>query len=113
MIKPNKYKAKPQIIDGHRFASMKEAARYRQLMLLQRSGEIRNLELQVPIMLEGKNGPILTRTGKPMRLTVDFVYEDKRLNWALVYEDSKGVATRDYEVRKGIAQAMGYEIKET
>jgi hypothetical protein len=109
----SKYRAKPQVIDGHRFASKKEAARYRELLLLQRAGEIRNLELQVPIMLEGKNGPIRSRAGRQMRLTVDFVYEDKRIGWAQVWEDSKGMATRDYEVRKGVAEAMGYEIKET
>ena len=111
--KPNKFRAKPQTIDGHRFPSKKEASRYQELMLLQRAGEIRNLELQVAIILEGKAGTLKTRTGKPMRLTVDFCYEDKRLNWAVVYEDAKGKPTRDYEVRKAVAEAMGYTIKET
>lgn len=110
---PGKYKAKPTVIDGHRFASKREAARYQELVLLQRAGEIRNLELQVPIMLEGRDGPLKTRTGRPMRLTVDFVYDDKRLGWATVYEDAKGMPTRDYEVRKSVAEAMGYTIKET
>lgn len=110
---PTKYKAKPETIDGHRFPSKKEAARYRQLIMLQRAGEIRNLELQVPIMLEGKTGPLKTRTGRKMRLTVDFAYEDRRLDWAMVYEDCKGMATRDYEVRKAVAECMGYRITET
>ncbi|MDZ7906546.1 MAG: hypothetical protein U5N55_12805 [Cypionkella sp.] len=48
-----------------------------------------------------------------MRLKVDFAYEDRMLNWATVFEDSKGYATRDYEVRKGVAEAMGYRILET
>jgi hypothetical protein len=111
--KPSKYRAKPETVDGHKFPSKREAYRYRQLLLLQRAGEIRNLELQVPIMLEGQKGPIRSRTGRQMRITVDFAYEDKRLGWALVYEDSKGMATRDYEVRKAVAEAMGYTIKET
>ena len=109
----NKYGAKPTVIGGRRFDSKKEAARYQELLLLQRAGEIRNLELQVQIILQGRDGPVKTRAGKPMRLTVDFSYEDKRLNWALVYEDAKGKPTRDYEVRKAVAEAMGYTIKET
>lgn len=48
-----------------------------------------------------------------MKLTVDFVYEDRRLNWAAVYEDSKGAVTRDYEVRRAVAAAMGIEVIET
>lgn len=112
-MKRNKYGAKPETIDGHRFPSKKEANRYRELMLMQRAGEIRNLELQVPIMLQGQLAPIKTKTGRPMRLTVDFSYEDKRLGWATVYEDSKGMATRDYDVRKAVAEAMGYTITET
>lgn len=111
--KLGKYKAKPETIDGHRFPSKKEAARYSQLLLLQRAGEIRCLELQVPIMLEGKSGPLRSRSGRQMRLTVDFAYEDKAKGWAMVYEDCKGVPTRDYEVRKAVAEAMGYRITET
>ena len=110
--KPTKYKAKAVVIDGHRFPSMKEAARYQQLIVLQRAGEIRNLELQVPILLEGRDGPVRTDTGRQMRLTVDFGYEDKRLGWAFVYEDAKGMPTRDYVVRKAVAQAMGLKIVE-
>lgn len=109
----SKYRAKAVTIDGHRFPSKKEATRYQQLILLQRAGEIRDLRLQVPILLQGQLAPIKTRSGRQMRLTVDFVYEDKRLGWATVYEDSKGMATRDYEVRKAVAEAMGYRITET
>lgn len=100
-------------MDGVTFDSKKEASRYRELRLLERSGEIRNLQLQVRIDLVGKDAPLKTRSGRPMRLTVDFCYEDKRLNWAPVYEDAKGKPTRDYEVRKAVAEAMGYTIKET
>lgn len=108
----NKFNAKATTIDGRRFASAKEAKRYGELKLLVRAGEVDDLRLQVPIMLEGRDGPMLTRTGKQMRLTVDFVYTD--LNTGLtVYEDSKGVPTRDYEVRRAAAGAMGVEVKET
>jgi len=109
----NKYNAVKTKVGDKTFDSKKEAARYQNLLLLERVGDIRNLKLQVPIKLMGQNGPILTRTGRHMRLTVDFVYEDKRLNWAKVCEDTKGMITRDYEVRKAIAEAMGYKIIET
>lgn len=109
----NKFNAVATTVDGIRFASLKEARRWGELRLLEKGGEIRNLRRQVRIDLEGKNGPLRTRTGRQMRLTVDFVYEDKRLNWAEVYEDSKGAITRDYEVRKSVAEAMGLKIMET
>ena len=109
----NKFGAIKTTVDGIKFDSLREARRWGELRLLEKGGEIRNLRRQVRIDLEGKNGPLRTRTGRQMRLTVDFVYEDKRQNWAEVYEDSKGAITRDYEVRRAVAQAMGIEVIET
>ncbi|MEX5513577.1 DUF1064 domain-containing protein [Pseudophaeobacter sp. 1A09344] len=109
----NKFNAVATTVDGIRFDSLKEARRWGELRILEKGGDIRNLRRQVRIDLEGKNGPLRTRTGRQMRLTVDFVYEDKRLNWAEVYEDSKGAITRDYEVRRAVAQAMGIEVIES
>lgn len=42
----NKYRAQPTIVDGIRFASKREAARYMELRLLERAGEIHQLEVQ-------------------------------------------------------------------
>ena len=108
----NKFSAIATTVDGIRFDSLKEARRWAELRLLERAGLIRNLRHQVVIPLQGQNGPLKTRTGRHMRLTVDFAYEDARLNWALVYEDAKGMPTRDYEVRRAVAQAMGIEVTE-
>jgi len=109
--KGNKYRAESVVIDGIRFDSKKEGARYAQLSLLQKAGSIRDLELQVPVMLEGRDGPIKTRTGRDMRITVDFKYFDIKLGiW--VWEDAKGMATRDYEVRRAVVGAMGIEVVE-
>lgn len=110
MTAPSKYRAKPTVVGDIKFPSQKEAARWQQLRLLERAGEIRNLRRQVPIMLQGQNGPILTATGKPMRLTIDFAYEDKRAGWATVMEESKGMRTRDYDVRIAIVEAMGIKV---
>lgn len=109
----NKFGAISTTVDGIRFDSMREARRWGELRLMERAGDIRNLQRQVVIPLQGRDGPLLTRTGRHMRITVDFTYEDKRLGWATVYEDSKGQPTRDYEVRRAVAQAMGIEVRET
>ena len=109
----NKFSAQPVTVDGIRFDSLKEARRWGELRLLEKAGEIRNLQRQVVIALEGRDKPLKTRTGRQMRITVDFTYEDKRLNWKKVYEDAKGMPTRDYEVRRAVAAAMGIEVLET
>lgn len=109
----NKFGAIATTVDGIRFDSLKEARRWGELRLLERAGEIRGLERQVKISLMGRDGPLKTRTGRQMKITVDFAYEDRRLGWAKVYEDSKGMPTRDYEVRRAVVQAMGMEIRET
>ncbi len=109
----NKFNAKTTVVDGVKFPSKKEANRWCELLQLQLYGEIKELERQVVIPLEGRDGPLRTRTGRQMRMTVDFKYRDKRLGWAWVLEDSKGMPTRDYEVRKAVVQAMGLEVKET
>lgn len=106
-----KYRAQPTEVNGVRFPSKREAKRWQELQLMERAGEIRALRRQVVIRLQGQNGPILTNSGKPMKLTVDFAYEDSRAGWALVYEEAKGMRTRDYDVRLAVVQAMGIEIK--
>jgi len=109
--KGHKYSAESVVINGIRFDSKKEGARYVELGFLLRAGLIRDLELQVPVMLEGRDGPIKTRTGRGMRITVDFKYFDVALGiW--VWEDAKGMPTRDYEVRRAVAGAMGIEVTE-
>jgi len=45
-MKKNKYNAKKTIIDGIKFDSKKEAARYTELKLMEKGGVIRDLELQ-------------------------------------------------------------------
>lgn len=107
----NKYSARSTRLDGIRFDSRREAKRWAELCLLERAGQIADLRRQVPVDLEGRDGPLLTRTGRRMRLTVDFVYTDLRTGLT-VYEDAKGVPTRDYEVRRAVAAAQGIEVIE-
>lgn len=109
--KGSKYSAQRDTVDGITFDSKREAQRWSELRLLERAGKIRDLQRQVPIELEGRDGPLLTRTGRTMRLTLDFAYFDVALGLT-VYEDAKGYPTRDYEVRKAVAAAQGVEVKE-
>lgn len=61
----NKYYAKKVTVDGHTFDSKHEAERYSELKLLERAGQIENLQLQVPFVLlplqKGEDGKTLER----------------------------------------------------
>lgn len=108
----NKFSAKRVQIGALSFHSRKEAKRWRELDLLQKAGEISDLELQVPITLEGRDDTLKTSTGRPMKYVADFRYYDHRLK-ATVIEDAKGMKTEGYKIKKAICAAMGIEIKET
>ncbi len=107
----NKFSALRTTLHGVQFDSKREAMRWAQLCLLEKAGEIADLRRQVVLELEGRDGPLLTRTGRRMRLTVDFAYTDLRTG-RTIYEDAKGVPTRDYEVRRAVAAAQGIEVIE-
>ena len=99
-----KYHAKAETIDGIRFASQREGTRYRELKLLVRAGQIRDLELQpnLPVKYEGK----LLFTYR-----ADFAYIE---NGQRVIEDTKGFRTAVYKLKKKIVEAMlGIKIIET
>ena len=119
-----KYRNKKVTLDGIVFDSKKEATRYRELILLQRAGEITELELQkefelIPAQYEtfpryGKNGQRI-KDGKrclekPVKYKADFVYKD---NGEEVIEDTKGVKTKEYIIkRKLMLYIHGIKIKE-
>lgn len=96
--KQNKYYNKKVEYDGILFDSKKEAKRYAELKLLERTGRIQNLKRQVPFTLIPKicdqNGKCLQRACK---YYADFVYT---YNNKLVVEDTKGVRTAEYKIKK-------------
>lgn len=101
----SKYKAKPCVIDGIRFASQREGKRFVALRQLERMGEIKLLELQKPFVLHAPNG---TTIGKYL---ADFVYQDK--HGETVVEDAKGFATDLYKwKRKHVFAEYNIEISE-
>jgi len=69
------------------FASKAEAIRGEELALLERAGEISNLEYQVKFTLYEK--PKVT-------ISIDFAYD---YNGDRIYEDQKGFMTRDFRTK--------------
>jgi hypothetical protein len=94
------------------FDSKKEYNRAQDLFLLEKIGEISNLELQVPYELIPKqvdsSGKVIER---PIKYIGDFRYTE---NGQVVVEDCKGVRTRDYVIkRKLMLFRFGIRIRET
>lgn len=105
--KKSKYGAVKTEIDGIMFDSKHEAKRYQELRLLEQTGEITNLRLQVPFELIPKS-----KYGMPIRYIADFTYNDG--NGQLIVEDAKGVKTPVYRIKRRLmAELKGIEIKET
>lgn len=116
-----KYHSKKINVDGIKFASKKEARRYSQLKLLERAGEISDLQLQVkfeliPTQFEEVevNGKI--RRGKCVERSIsyyaDFVYIDNSTGETVV-EDAKGMKTEVYKIKKKLMLYIhGIKIKE-
>lgn len=86
----SKYGAKPEVVDGHRFPSRKEARRYGELKWLERAGEITELKLQprFPIVINGK--PVRYPSGVALEYRGDFKYTETATG-RIVVEDVKGV----------------------
>lgn len=103
--KRSKYRAEPIVIDGIRFDSKAEARRYAHLELLQRAGEITDLERQVRFPLD-VNGELICV------YIADHAYFVCRENRRVV-EDVKGVRTPVYRLKKKLMKALhGVEIVE-
>ena len=105
-----KYHATTTELDGITFDSKKEANRYAELKLLERSGAIHNLQRQVRYELipaQKKNGKTVERA---CHYIADFVYEE---NGKTVVEDVKGYRTKEYVLkRKLMLQVHGIEVRE-
>lgn len=100
----SKFNAKKTVVDGITFDSVWESKRYSQLKIMEKSGEIEDLQLQVPFALE-VNGI------KVCDYKADFVYKE---NGHQIVEDAKGVKTPEYKLKKKLMKAvLGIDIKET
>lgn len=99
------------VVDGVRFASTREANRYLTLRLLEKSGEIAELELQPKFPLyvcRRQNGEL----HKVCDYVADFRYREGR-DRVLVVEDSKGFRTPVYLLKRKMFEAQyGLTIRE-
>jgi hypothetical protein len=106
----SKYKNKKITIDGMVFDSRKEYARYRELVLLQRAGQISDLQRQVKYELipqQRINGKVVERA---CSYIADFVYVENKKK---IVEDTKGFRTPEYKIkRKLMLYIHGIQIQE-
>ena len=93
-----KYHNKETVVDGITFDSRLEAARYRELKLMERAGAIQALTLQPEFELQ----PPFKKNGKTYRRIVykaDFSYYSVKEGKVIV-EDTKGYVTKEYALKK-------------
>lgn len=98
MRRYSKYNAKKSTVDGHTFDSIREAERYRELKLLEKGKEIRNLVLQPRFLLQDKFKDKSGTTHRKIEYVADFMYIDKC--GKTIVEDVKGVLTDVYKLKK-------------
>ncbi len=117
----NKYHSRKITRDGEVFDSIKEYRRYCELKLLEKAGEIYDLERQVKFLLvpaqyesseAGKKGR--RKRGKLAEREIsyyaDFVYYRGNM---LVVEDAKGIRTKEYIIkRKLMRYFLGIKVEE-
>lgn len=104
-----KYGNKKTVVDGMTFDSAKEAKRYQELLMLERTGYINDLKRQVTfelapaVVLNGRKKP-------PLRYVADFTYRDK-INTLFVV-DVKGVVTPLFRVKQHLMKHIhGIEVR--
>lgn len=108
----SKYRNVKTTVDNIVFASKKEAARYLELKLLERAGEIAHLELQPRIKIKIGGVEIRFDTGRQVAYIGDFRYYDNTRKHYVI-EDTKGFRTPAYKLKKAMVRAMGIEIVES
>ena len=111
--KKSKYRNRKVTVDGITFDSVKEANRWQELKLLEKAGEIYDLQRQVPFVViptqKDDNGKVIERE---VRYVADFTYKEKG-SLVRVVEDAKGVRTKEYILkRKMLLWRCGIRIKE-
>lgn len=105
-----KYNNEKVEYEGIVFDSRKEYLRYRELLLLQKAGEIGFLQLQVPFVLIEKS-----ETERECKYVADFVYIDAKTGEKIV-EDVKSEMTRKLNIyimkRKLMLAKFNIKIRE-
>ena len=98
----NKYRNKKVQVDMYVFDSIRESQRYKELKLLEKVGEISNLELQLRFLLQDsfkKNG----KTYRKIEYIADFQYIE---NGKAIVEDVKGMQTDVFKLKHKIFEKV-------
>lgn len=96
----HKYNAKPQDIDGHYFASKREAAVYKDLKLFVKQGEITDLQLQ----------PTIELLPKPNRIAYRADFRVTWKNGSIEYIDVKGMETATFKLKHKLLKHLRPDI---
>lgn len=105
----SKYGNKKTELDGIVFDSKAEAKRYSQLRMLERAGQISDLQRQVKFELV-RGVRLYGRSRPAIKYIADFVYNQ---GGHQVVEDVKGMLTPVYRLKRHLMMAMhGIEIRE-
>jgi hypothetical protein len=100
-----KYRNKPTVVDGYKFLSMLEAKRYRELKLMEKSGEVADLEVHPRF-------PLFVGAHHICTYEADFRYTDVKRG-TIHIEDTKGVRTALFILKKKLMKAcLGLEVQE-
>jgi hypothetical protein len=103
----NKYHSKKTVLGGITFDSGMEASRWQELCLLQRVGQIQELQRQVKFELIPKqNGE------RAVNYKADFTYTE---GGEKIVEDVKGYRTKDYILKRKLFKSRypEYKFRET
>ena len=113
MGKPNKYNAIKTTIDGITFDSKAESRRYSELKLLERVGDIKDLELQPQFQI-AINGVKVCTYKSDFQYFEKLTQTDDETAWVNIVEDVKGMKTPVYRLKKKLMKAVhNIEIRET
>jgi hypothetical protein len=109
-MKRNKYNAIKTIVNGHIFASKKEANRYKELKVLEEAGGISDLTLQPMFVLQkgfrhGKRLKVI----RAIKYIADFKYVESNTH-KIVIEDVKGIKTPVFRLKEKILKFNYPEI---
>lgn len=94
----NKYGARATVVNGLRFDSLRERARWNDLKIMERDKQISGLTFKPEYIL-------IVNNVKVCKMIPDFQYIRKGKK---VIEDAKGFRTPVYRLKKKLFEALGY-----
>lgn len=113
----SKYNSRKTVVNGIPFDSQKEACRFGELLLLLKTGKIKDLKLQPEFTLQEAFKTPQGETVRAIKYRADFSYlrpvrEGVDTRWERVVEDVKGYRTKDYEIKRKLMLDRGVKVVE-